>query len=87
MKSLILRLLPLFVVALLPMGALGQEGGGGAQTNRSTMSEHPSTPRESRPTPPPPPDENRFGWMLFPGMILLYFALQMWILPKMGVST
>jgi hypothetical protein len=29
----------------------------------------------------------RFGWLWFPGAIALYFALQLWILPKMGVPT
>ena len=88
MKSLFFRLAPLFAAALLPLGALGQEAKGGPDPERpSTMSAQPSSPQESRPTPPPPPGESRFDWMLFPGMILLYFALQLWILPKMGVPT
>ena len=87
MKSLILCLLPLVGAALLPLGALAQQEGGGAQPMQSTMSEHPTNSDQRRPSPPPPPGESRFGWMLFPGMILLYFALQMWILPKMGVPT
>ena len=87
MKSLFLSLISFLGVALLPLGAMGQGEKGGPQPVPSTMSEPSAKPDNSRRTPPPPPGESRFGWMLFPGMILLYFALQLWILPKMGVPT
>lgn len=54
-----------------------------AETTRMTPPELPSVPVASKPVP------RRFDltWLWFPGAIAFYLALQLWILPKLGVPT
>ncbi len=72
-----------FVAGGLP-GAVGQSAGSELETVSKTMS---TTPPASTSNETVKSAGNRFGWLWFPGAIAAYFALQLWILPKMGVPT
>jgi len=73
-----------FAAGALP-GAVGQSAGSELETASKAMSTTPPTASVSN--EPVKSAGSRFGWLWFPGAIAAYFALQMWILPKMGVST
>lgn len=84
MKNLLMACLGgVLLLAAIPVAAVGQEPGPDLESNVM------STP------PPTPPAEtgsarsfgSRFGWLWFSGAVAFYFALQLWILPKMGVPT
>lgn len=71
----------LFII--LPAAVVGQEGNVGLESPQ--MSAQPPGPREHDARTRPA--ENRFTWLWFLGAVGFYFALQLWILPKMGVPT
>jgi len=73
-----------FAAGGLP-GAVGQSAGSELETVSKTMDT--KAPTASTGNETVKSASNRFGWLWFPGAIAAYFALQMWILPKMGVPT
>jgi len=64
---------------------LGQTAGSGMEPVSKVMSDTP--PTESNTKQAARSAGSRFGWLWFPGAIAAYIALQLWILPKMGVAT
>ena len=84
MRKLLLACLAGVVLAATgPAVAVGQDpdpGLGSAAMNSDT----PTTPGSSGSARS---FGSRFGWLWFPGAVVFYFALQLWILPKMGVPT
>ena len=73
-----------FVAGGLPE-AVGQSASPELETVSKAMSATP--PTESTTNQAANSAGSRFGWLWFPGAIAAYFALQLWILPKMGVPT
>jgi hypothetical protein len=66
-------------------GVFGQDTGRELETVSTTMND--TSPNEQATSPRAGSAGSRFGWLWFPGAIAFYFALQLWILPKMGVPT